>query len=112
MNSQVNLRFIALTEKVTLCIRPVSAPNFPTSVRPSARPSVRSRLMRAGSLAARQCDLRIQRLIVAVFHIIDSKQRYRQAKRRRMAAVVPGERASQRAGWDFDMTYCASQHRP
>lgn len=32
-------------------------------------------------------DLRIPRLIVAVFHIIDSKQRYRQAKRRQLAAV-------------------------
>lgn len=32
-------------------------------------------------------DLRIPRLIVAVFHIIDSKQRYRQAKRRQLAAA-------------------------
>lgn len=34
-----------------------------------------------------KCDLRIQRLIVAVFHIIDSKQRYRQAKHRQLAAA-------------------------
>lgn len=32
-------------------------------------------------------DLRILRLIVAVFHIIDSEQRYRQAKRRQLAAA-------------------------
>lgn len=32
-------------------------------------------------------DLRILRLIVAVFHIIDSERRYRQAKRRQLAAA-------------------------
>lgn len=32
-------------------------------------------------------DLLIPRLIVAVFHIIDSKQRYRQAERRLLAAA-------------------------
>lgn len=32
-------------------------------------------------------DLRILRLIVAVFHIIDSERRYRQAKRRQLAVA-------------------------
>lgn len=39
---------------------------------------------------ARLCDkydLLIPGLIVAVFHIIDSKQRYRQAERRQLAAA-------------------------
>lgn len=37
-----------------------------------------------------KCDLLIPGLIVAVFHIIDSKQRYRQAERRRLAAAPAG----------------------
>lgn len=32
-------------------------------------------------------DLRILRLIVAVFHIIDSERRYRQAKRQQLPAA-------------------------
>lgn len=42
------------------------------------------------SMCLRLCveyDLRILRLIVAVFHIIDSERRYRQAKRRQLAAA-------------------------
>lgn len=47
----------------------------------------------AGLTCTRLCDkydLLIPGFIVAVFHIIDSKQRYRQAERRRLAAAPAG----------------------
>lgn len=34
-----------------------------------------------------KCDLRIQRLIVVVFHIIDGERRYRQAERLQLPAA-------------------------